>query len=504
MAEKIKIYVTSYSEEVTGSNTHVNVVFSNGRTVAFLVDCGLFQEKEYVNHNYEKFKYSPEKISFAVATHVHTDHVGLFPKLTRAGFSGNIYTSKETKSMMPVILNETCDRLKEEFELELRKYNEVKKHERKVKLDAKGRGKKDKRRRETKKAKGKKQEKTITKPTIIYELDDIPICMERVRECELLKPFSPCEGIEITFLPNAHIGGAVIVYCRIFDETEEHTILFTGDIGMKNPVTKQVTYVPEDILKKVEFIVSESTHGSAEYTKETEKERKQHMEIIKNVHKKRGTIVYMSNSLERPEILCQDLMKMREEGLDILDDFTIYLDTTFGICCLKKYKKLYGTDYLPENLKIIDKNSRQLVMNASGPKMLICTSPQFKHGSFLNYGQVMLENSNVTLIFVAYVPEDVRNMAHLPQGSKITFTQEEVTLRCKRVLFSYYSSHAYTDEMDKFLNQFENAKAILFNHGAVESKVNYVERYKKANLVTHSLLNGKTVVLSKNGVEKIF
>lgn len=501
MNDHIKIYVTSYSEEVTGSNTHVNIIFKNGRTEAFIVDCGLFQEREHVKHNYEKFKYLPSNISFAIATHVHTDHVGLFPKLIREGFTGKIYTSKETKYMMPIILKETCDRLKEEFELEYKRYNDYKKHERKVKLDAKGRGKKDKQRREVKKT--KKTENHITKPTVVFELEDITNCMEKVYVEDLLKPFTPCEGIEITFLPNAHIGGAVIVYCRIFDGTEEHTILFTGDIGMENPVTKQVTYVPESISKKVDFIVSEATHGSAEYTKETEKERKQHMEIIKNVHKKRGTIMYMSNSLERPEILCQDLIKMREEGLDILDDFTIYLDTTFGINCLKKYKKLYGTDYLPENLKIIDKDSRVAAINSEGPKMIICTSPQFKHGSFLNYGKMMLENSNVTLIFVAYVPEDVRNMAHLPQGSKITFMQEEVTLWCKRVLFSYYSSHAYTDEMDKFLDQFENAKAILFNHGAVESKVNYVERYKKDNVVTHNLLNGKAVVLSKYGIEKI-
>ncbi len=501
MSDHIKIYVTSYSEEVTGSNTHVNILFPNGRTEAFVVDCGLFQEKEYVKHNYEKFKFLPANLSFAIATHVHTDHVGLFPKLTSAGFGGKIYTSQETKYIMPTILKETCDRLKEEFEMESKRYNEFKKHERKVKLDAKGRGKKDKQRREIKKT--KKKEISVSKPSVVFELEDITSCMEKVYAMEILKPFTPCEGVEVTFLPNAHIGGAVIVHCRIFDENEERELLFTGDIGMKNSVTKQVTCVPEEVCKNVDYVVSEATHGSTEYTKETEKERKQHMEIIKSVHKKRGTIMYMSNSLERPEILCQDLMKMREEGLDILDDFTIYLDTTFGINCLKKYKKLYGTDYLPKNLKIIDKDSRQAAIDSAGPKMIICTSPQFKHGSFLNYGKMMLENSNVTLIFVAYVPEDVRNMAHLPQGSKITFMSEEVTLWCKRVLLSYYSSHAYTDEMDSFLAQFENAKAILFNHGAVESKTNYVERYKTNGKVTHDLLYGKTVVLSKYGIEKI-
>lgn len=501
MDDHVRVYVTSYSEEVTGSNTHVNILFPNGRTVAFLVDCGLFQEKQYVELNYEKFKYSPSNINFAIATHVHTDHVGRFPYLVREGFFGNIYTSYETKVVMPTILKETCERLKEEFESDFKKFNDHKRTIRKFKLDAKGRGKKDKQRSEKIKLKNKNIK--VTKPTLIFESDDIGHCMKHVLNKKLYEPFSPCDGIEITFFPNAHIGGAVLVFCRIFDEKDEITLLFTGDIGMKNTVTNQVTDIPDEVAQKVDFVVSESTHGSAEYSKNIQKERKNHINIIQDTYNRRGTIMYMSNSLERPEVLLKDLLKMKEEGLDIIDEFNIYLDTTFGINCLKKYKKLYGTDYLPENFKIIDKNSREQVMAEKGPKMIICTSPHFKHGSFLNYGARMLEDSNITLIFVAYVPEDVRNMAHLSCGSKIIFLGEEVILRCKRVLLSYYSSHAYTDELDKFFTKFKNIKAILFNHGAIESKINYVERYKTDSITTHNLLNGKAVLLSKNGIEKI-
>ena len=88
-------------------------------------------------------------------------------------------------------------------------------------------------------------------------------------------------------------------------------------------------------------------------------------------------------------------------------------------------------------------------------------------------------------------------------SDRIIFLGEEVILRCKRVLLSYYSSHAYTDELDEFFTKFKNIKAILFNHGAIESKINYVERYKTDSITTHNLLNGKAVLLSKNGIEKI-
>ena len=126
-SHKIKVYVTSYSEEVTGSCNHVKVEWPDGRELAFVVDCGLFQEKEHVERNDEKFSFTPSNIQFAIATHVHTDHVGRFPYLVKKGFAGKIYTTLETKEVMPTILAETADRLQEEFDEKLKNFKAEKK-----------------------------------------------------------------------------------------------------------------------------------------------------------------------------------------------------------------------------------------------------------------------------------------------------------------------------------------------------------------------------------------
>lgn len=501
--EKIQVYVTSYSEEVTGSCNHVKVLWPDGRSECFLVDCGLFQEKEHLEHNTEKFVFNPNNIRFCIATHVHTDHVGRLPYLIKEGFEGYIYTSNDTKQMLPVVLAEASDRLQEEYNGGMKKYRNEKLAIRKLKQDQKGRGKRDKQRREYAKKNRYKVKQPM--PVLIYTRKDIEPCINKTRAMELYNTFSPCEGIEITFYPNAHIGGAVLTVCRVFDETQELHFLFTGDLGLTNPVTGVETYIPNEVAKKIDFVVSEATYGCSKGPKQIQEERERHIKILKDACNANQTIMYMSNSLERPQRVCHDLKTMQEEKVfEHISDYDIYLDTTFGIKCHTKYEKMYGKEYLPKNFKIITKDSREQVIAQDGPKMIICTSPRLYQGSFLTYGSRMLRNPNVTLIFVAYVPENVRNIINLPRGTEIEFMGEKVALNCKMHFLGYYSSHVDTPELDSFLNKFTNANAILFTHGVQEAKGNYVDRYKTNLNSTHNLLYSKTVMLTKDGIEKYY
>ena len=144
LEDKLKVYVTSYSEEVTGSNNHLKVEWPDGRTVSFLVDCGLFQEKDHNHINAEKLPYKADNISFVIATHVHTDHVGRLPYLALNGFKGSVYCSFETSQLLSTVLVESAERLEDEFRLDLKKYKDKKDKVRKLKTSSKGRGRKDK------------------------------------------------------------------------------------------------------------------------------------------------------------------------------------------------------------------------------------------------------------------------------------------------------------------------------------------------------------------------
>lgn len=501
LGNKLKVYIASFSEEVTGSNNHVKVEWPNGAEASFVVDCGLFQEKEHNHLNSEKFPYNPENIAFAIMTHVHTDHVGRFPYLSKCGFNGTIYTSYETLDLLPTVLEESYERLEDEYRGQFKRYKKQKLAKKLEKYNGRGRGRRDKPRR------NKQKKETGPKiPHMLYERKDVDKVVNNTEAVALYETFSPFPGIETTFYPNAHIAGAVLTVCRIFSEDEEIHILFTGDLGLNNPVTNVITEIPKEVANKITYIVCESTYGSSEPHRNDEKQREKHMEIIQEVARKRGTIMYMSNSLERPERVGVDLRDMQDNSRISADinKFSIFFDSTFGIKCLNKYLRLYGDAYLPHNFTVVDKTTRGQIFATGGPRMIICTSPRFYQGSFVNYGARLLEDPNVTLIFVAYVPPEVQNIIALPVGTEINYMGERVKLRCKRYQFGYYSSHVTTEDMDRFLAQFWKIKAILFNHGVNESKVNYAKRYSGLCKQTHALLYGRTVMLTSSGIEKYF
>ncbi|WP_146193148.1 MBL fold metallo-hydrolase [Maritimibacter sp. 55A14] len=55
--------------------------------VRFLVACGMFQGgREAPARNRKPFDFKPKSVDFVLLTHAHTDHSGLLPTLTKAGF----------------------------------------------------------------------------------------------------------------------------------------------------------------------------------------------------------------------------------------------------------------------------------------------------------------------------------------------------------------------------------------------------------------------------------
>ena len=70
--------------EVTGSCNLIIVKQPDNSTVKFVVDCGLFQERQYSKNN-EVLPFNPANIDFCLVTHNHVDHTGRLPFLVNKG-----------------------------------------------------------------------------------------------------------------------------------------------------------------------------------------------------------------------------------------------------------------------------------------------------------------------------------------------------------------------------------------------------------------------------------
>src|SRR3989337_3495986 len=78
-----------------------------------LIDCGLYQEREFKARNWEPFVVAPDTIDAVLLTHAHLDHCGLLPKLVRDGFKGKIFCTPATAEIARYVLLDSA-RLQEE------------------------------------------------------------------------------------------------------------------------------------------------------------------------------------------------------------------------------------------------------------------------------------------------------------------------------------------------------------------------------------------------------
>ncbi len=104
----MKIKFLGATHQVTGSS-----YFLDAAGVKILVDCGLFQERDYSYRNWEAFPVPPDQIQYLLLTHVHLDHSGLIPKLVKEGFAGDILLTPASKELFPIVILDSA-RMQEE------------------------------------------------------------------------------------------------------------------------------------------------------------------------------------------------------------------------------------------------------------------------------------------------------------------------------------------------------------------------------------------------------
>ena len=96
------------ARNVTGSR---HLLAIDGRKV--LVDCGLYQERDFRSRNWEPFPVEPKDIDAVLLTHAHLDHCGFLPRLVREGFKGRILCTPPTHEIAKIVLLDAA-RIQEE------------------------------------------------------------------------------------------------------------------------------------------------------------------------------------------------------------------------------------------------------------------------------------------------------------------------------------------------------------------------------------------------------
>ncbi len=443
---------------VTGSCFYVKVAFPDGKDYVFVVDCGLFQEKDYNDLNEQGFPFSPASINAVLLTHNHVDHSGRLPDLVKGRFRGPIYTTEPTSGMLQYALLDS----QKIMEMNVRKKAELLR--KKLKLSERI-----------------KREKVYPR----YTVGDVNKTIDRIEPCEYNKRIKIHPNIYVTFLHNGHIYGSAMILVEIqwnHPRKQPINFLFTGDYKSNNPFFK-VKPLLQRVRKMPLHVISEATYGADDRADNRESV---FMENIILALSKGKQILIPTFALERGQLVMAKIREMQNRGL-ISPNIPIYGDGRL----LQQYTGYYKhsaqndffrhmQDIIPQNFRWVDRNTDRVGMVEDGVvKIIITTSGMGCYGPTQVYIPNFLHMQNSTIHFTGYLCEGTtgRNILEASRNGGIVEAYGQITrVECSVAHTSEFSSHGSAREIIGLISKFQHMRTISFNHGEMQAKTDMAKR----------------------------
>ena len=437
----IKLSFLGAAKNVTGSRYRLEV--NNTR---LLVDCGLYQEREYRSRNWDPFPTPPHTIDAVLLTHAHIDHCGLLPKLVRDGFRGKIYCTAATSDIAEIMLLDAAKLQEEDAAFKTRR------HERE------GR-------------KGPFPEVPL------YTVDDAKAALPLFSPVRYGEAIQIGDDIKATFYDAGHVLGASMITVSVTQAEEERTILFSGDVGRWNrPILKDPT-----IFTEADYVLVESTYGDRLHEDSTEIGNRL-VEVVNSTLGAGGNLVVPSFALERSqEILyyMNELLVKRR-----IPQLMVFLDSPMAVSITEIFERhpdLYDTEMtklvslnrspfdLP-GLKMVRTVDESKAINyIRGSAMIVagsgmCTGGRIKHHLVTN-----ISRPESTILFVGYQAVGTLGRQIVDGAEKVRILGQHYPIRARIAQIQGFSAHADRNELLRWLSGLRRApKHVFITHGEPE------------------------------------
>jgi metallo-beta-lactamase family protein len=435
---QIRLTFLGAAQSVTGSCYLVDT-----GSARFLVDCGLYQEREFRVRNWEQFPIPPETLDCVLVTHAHLDHSGLLPKLVRAGFRGSIYCVAATAEIAEIMLLDSAKIQEEDAEFKRKRH--------------------------------KKERRKSPYPEIpLYTIDDAQASLPLFSPVEYQKTVSIAKGIEATFYDAGHVLGSSMIKVSIRQNGEYRTILFSGDIGRRGkPILRDPTFFEE-----ADYVLVESTYGDRLLEPVGDAADKM-ADVINATVKSGGNIVIPSFALERAQEILYYLNEFIIEGriphlmvfidspmavniTDVFEHYPELFDEEMARLMRQKkspfdFRGLSVTRTTEESKAINQIKGTVIIIAGSG----MCTGGRIKHHLVTN-----ISRKESAILFVGYQAAGTLGREIVNGAKKVRILGQHYPVRARVVQVNGFSAHADRDGLLKWLSSLRKPPRRLFvTHG---------------------------------------
>jgi len=448
---QVKLKFLGAAQNVTGSR---HLLEANSARV--LIDCGLYQERQFKERNWDPFPVPAKSISAVLLTHAHLDHCGLLPKLVREGFKGRIYCTDATAEIAKIILLDSAHLQEEDAE-----------HKR--------------RRHEREGRKGPYPEVPL------YTTADAQAVFPLFSPVKYREEVQLADGVKATFYDAGHVLGSAVIRAKVTQGAQGRIIIFSGDMGRPDrPIVCDPT-----VFDEADYVLIESTYGDRVH-EPTEDVKKAMSEVINSTKNDHGNIIVPSFALERSQEVLYYVNELLLE--DAIPHLMVFLDSPMAsriTRVFRKHPELFDaemTELVRQNespfsfpgLKFVETTKESKAINhIKGTIMVIagsgmCTGGRVKHHLVNN-----ITRPECTIMFVGYQAGGTLGRRIVDGEKEVRILGQNYPVKANIVRIQGFSAHADRDELFAWLSKLKKAPRKLFVvHGEADSARSFADYVK--------------------------
>jgi metallo-beta-lactamase family protein len=433
---------------VTGSRYLVEA-----NNVTLLVDCGLYQEREFLYRNWQPFQVPPAKIEAVLLTHAHLDHCGLLPKLVKDGFRGRIICTPATADIAEIVLLDSA-RIQEE--------------------DA-----------AYKKRRHQKEGRKGPHPEVpLYTVEDAEATLPLFQPVAYNQPVSVGRGIEVSFHDAGHVLGSSMIRLVITQGQESRSIIFSGDVGRwDRPMLEDPTQ-----FKKIDYVVVESTYGDRAH-EGTEIISDELEEIVNSTFRAGGNIIVPSFALQRSQEILWYLNQLEMEKR--IPQFPVYLDSPMAAKITKVFQQFTGlfdqqmktlmrnqnSPFEFPGLRIVETPEESKSLNAVKSTVMIIAGAGMATGGRIKYHLTTnISRPESTILFVGYQAQGTLGRQILDGAPSVRIHGQQYAVRARIHQIHGLSAHADRDELLRWLSKLTTSpRHVFITHGEAKAAESFRE-----------------------------
>ncbi len=447
----MKLRFLGANRQVTGSKY---LLLANGKQI--MVDCGMFQEREFAARNWEPFPLRPSSVDKLLLTHVHIDHSGLLPKFVADGFNGPVLATQPTVDLADIVLRDSAHIQEEDAAYKKRRHRKEGRHG--------------------------------THPEIpLYTNADVERTLSLFDSVKYGNPIKIADGIIATFRDAGHILGSAMLEIEVSEAGKTNRIIFSGDIGQTGkPFVQDPT-----LFDRADYVIMESTYGDRDH-EPLEDIPEKLCDAINETVERGGNLVIPTFAIERAQELMYYISGLvfakRIPAIPIFLDSPMAVDVTeiFRTHCQyldTETRKMISTDCPPlrfPGLKLIRSvEESKAIKSQAGSAIIMAASGMCNAGRIKHHLKSNISRPESTILFVGYQANGTLGRIILEGAPEVRIHGSMHPVRARITKINGMSAHADRSGLLHWLGHLkEKPNKVFLCHGEEKAALSLAERVK--------------------------